>query len=111
LEAFVRSRWGRNRGGIRGLARESHVSAETIYRLFNGEGQPDLATLTQLAEALGVKRHELLAAMDGEGPVVALDEQTKAAVRQELAELLPEFLAELGVRLPPRTPRERGGAA
>lgn len=60
MEAFVRSRWGRKEGGIRGLASRSGVSAETIYRLFNGVGQPDLATITALAVALGEKPEDYL---------------------------------------------------
>jgi transcriptional regulator with XRE-family HTH domain len=92
LEAFVRARWGRKQGGIRGLASRSGVSAETIYRLFNGVGQPDLATITALADALGVKRHELLAAMDGEGPVATLDDRTREAVRAEIEAVLDERL-------------------
>lgn len=66
LEAYVRSRWDRDKGGIRGLADTAGISADALYKWFRGDSEPSLEALGQLASALGVKRHELVAVLDGE---------------------------------------------
>jgi transcriptional regulator with XRE-family HTH domain len=90
LRSYIDARWGRRKGGIRGLAAKLNVSAETMYEWFRGEREPNLDHLTRMAEALGVKRSEILAAMDGEAPVVALDDATRRAIREEIEAVLDE---------------------
>jgi len=90
LERFVHQRWGREKGGIRGLAAEmAPMSPDTIYNWFNGKAPPDAEQLQRLANALGVKRYEIMAAMDGVGPVGPLatdqlDERIRAFVEAAL---------------------------
>jgi len=75
FERFVRARWSREKGGIRGLSRETGIAPETIYRWFRDE-QPELSSLAPLARVLGVNRYELVAAFDGHGPMLDLGDQS-----------------------------------
>jgi transcriptional regulator with XRE-family HTH domain len=66
LEAFVRSRWTRQQGGIQGLASAIGSSTETVYSWFRGDAEPSMAHLRTLAEKLGATRSELVAILDGD---------------------------------------------
>lgn len=88
LERFVKSRWGRDRGGIRGLAKEIGAVPETFYSWFRGATDPSLDSLAQLARALDVKRSAILAAMDGETPSVPIDAELEALVDARVAAAL-----------------------
>ena len=90
LRAFIDQRWGRKQGGIRGLARELNTSTETIYEWFRGEREPNLDHVARLSKALGVGRYEIVAAMDGEGPVVKVDTQLRDLIRDEVEAVLDE---------------------
>jgi len=105
LERFVRSRWGRPQGGIRALAVAAETSADTIYHWFNGQNPPDVYQLGKLAEALEVKRWQIVAAMDGETEIVPLDDRTRQAIREEVRAAAAEDRAQRG------SPREQSGAA
>lgn len=63
----------------RGLAKACHTSADTVYKWFSGETPPNTDALQALADALGVRRFEIVAAMDGEETVMPLNETTRAA--------------------------------
>lgn len=88
LRRFVESRWGRSRGGMRGVCAAIGVVPETLYGWFRGDNDPSLGALAALADVLGVSRYEIVAAIDGEGPVVRLDEETRRAIREEIAAVL-----------------------
>lgn len=66
LEAYVRARWSRDQGGIVALAAAAGISPDALYKWFRGVHPPTLDGLGGLAKALGVKRHELVAVLDGE---------------------------------------------
>jgi transcriptional regulator with XRE-family HTH domain len=103
LRAFVEMRWSRKRGGIRGLCREMNVAPETAYGWFRGDNDPSLGALATMAAILGVKRWEIVAAIDGD-EAVGYDE----AGRDQLRELVESILDE---RLGPRRPAPRARAA
>lgn len=107
LEQFVRLRWGRAQGGIRALAVEAETSADTIYHWFNGQAPPDTYQLGKLAKVLGVKRWQIVAAMDGEAPIVALDDAT----RQAMLEVVEEWARDAGVPTRRQGPDAESGAA
>jgi transcriptional regulator with XRE-family HTH domain len=104
LRSYIEARWPRSSGGMRGFCREAGVTPETLYTWFRGETSPSFDSLGTIAEKLGVKRFQLVAAMDGEAPVVELDAATRALMRAEVEELLNE-------RLGPRQAPERGTGA
>lgn len=91
LRAYVNDHWDRKRGGIRGLAVELNTTAETMYEWFRNEREPSLAHLRELGSALGVNRSRIVAAMDGEVPVLELDALTREAVREEVRATLRDL--------------------
>jgi transcriptional regulator with XRE-family HTH domain len=111
LERFVRLRWGRKQGGIRKLAVLCETSADTIYRWFNGQTPPDVYYLGKLALALGVKRWEIVAAMDGEAvqadPLAARVERLEAMV-DGLVQGVPSGRGTRGGAAPP-VPQAKAG--
>lgn len=90
LRDYIDARWSRSQGGILGLARQLNVSTETMYEWFRSEREPNLDHLTRLAEKLDVRRSAILAAMDGDAPVLPLDQTTRAMVREEVRRILDE---------------------
>lgn len=107
FERFVRARWGRDRGGIRGLARETGISAETLYRWFRGD-EPELGSLRPLAEALKVRRFQLVAAFDGDGPVLPLAGEE---ARSLILDVVEQWAEDRGFQAPGQAPRGSAGAA
>jgi DNA-binding phage protein len=89
LERYVHTRWDRDRGGMRGLAREAEISADALYKWFRGDAEPTLAGLGRLAAVLKVKRHELVAVYDGDSPIV----DASALLDPEARGLLVEMVA------------------
>lgn len=106
LRAYVDSHWDRKRGGIRGLAAALNTTAETMYEWFRGEREPSLAHLRAMADAFGVTRSEIVAAMDGDEPVLRLDEETLTALD---ARFEARMQAALDARLGPARPRAAAG--
>lgn len=92
LRDYIDARWNRRNGGILGLAKRLNASTETMYAWFRGDQEPSLDHLTRLADALGVQRWEILAAMDGAAPVVPLDALTEAMMRRVAERVLDERL-------------------
>lgn len=90
---------------MRGFCRAISVQPETLYGWFRGDNDPSLGSLAAMAEKLAVKRYEIVAAMDGEGPTVVLDSETRRAIRDEIAAVLSEQPA------PRSVPRGSSGAA
>ena len=95
LERYIRGRWGRDRGGISGLCTTVGVARESMYAWFRGDTDPTLEHLRLIAEALGVSRAQLLAAMDGEASVVPIDGDLERLVEERVE-------AALRLRLGPR---------
>jgi DNA-binding XRE family transcriptional regulator len=88
LERFVKARWTRDQGGIRALAKEIGAVPETLYSWFRGDTEPSLEALGELGRVLGVSRSAIVAAMDGEGPAVPIDEDLVALIDVRLAAAL-----------------------
>ena len=97
LRRLVDARWGRERGGIRGISQELGVAPETMYAWFRGESEPKLPHLTQMAGLMGLSRSLVVAVMDGERPV--LDAEAEAEVHRQVDEALARPLAEIQRRL------------
>lgn len=106
LEEFVRARWGRKQRGIRGLADALGTSPDTVYRWFAGEaiGSDDLQ---KLADLLGVRRYEIVAAMDGEPTVMPLNDATRSA----FVALMEEWADQRGLPKPRPGRSTESGAA
>lgn len=65
LKAYIEAHWGRSRGGMERLATDAKLRGrQTLYEWFAGS-EPSLASLGQVADALGVRRVDLVAAYDG----------------------------------------------
>lgn len=90
LRAYIEARWPRSKGGIRGFSRKAGPTPETLYSWFRGETSPSWENLEAIATTLGVKRFQLVAAMDGDAPVVRLDAATREALRLEIRSVLAE---------------------
>lgn len=89
LKAYIEAHWGRSKGGMEKLALEAKLRGrQTLYEWFAG-GEPSLASLQQVANVLGVRRVDLVAAYDG---VTA--PETEKAPRPEWAEGLEDGVAE-----------------
>lgn len=97
LRVFVDARW---KGDIKALAAKAGVSRQTLYGWFRGAWRPEFDALRDLANALGVTRAEVVAAMDGDLPPQGLDVRARQAIREEVFAVLAEALAE-------RAPRAR----
>ena len=85
-----------------------NTTAETMYEWFRDEREPSLAHLRALAEAFGVRRSAIVAAMDGDEPAPALSAQAMETI---LAQLEPRLEALLDERVGPRRPTAARGAA
>ena len=89
LKAYIRERWTRRMGGDVGLAQLAGIRRQTLQDWYAGKDTPSLGHLAAVAEALGVRRVDLVAAYDG---VTAPEQQEAAApdwaraVAQETAE-------------------------
>lgn len=107
LRHFLMERMGSRHGWVVKLAAESGVTRQTLSSWFGGRTEPDLAALRAIAEKLPgtVRVFEIVAAMEGEEPAVALDAQTREALRAEIEAVLDERLG------PRREGRGRAGAA
>jgi hypothetical protein len=97
LERYIKARWGRDKGGMRGLCKLTSFVPETLYSWFRGETDPSLDSLAEIASALQVRRSAILAAMDGEAPTAVLDGDLRELIAAEVAR-------QLGGN-PPRPPR------
>lgn len=124
LKAYIETHWGRKRGGMEALAQAAKLRGrQTLYEWFAG-GEPSMAALGQVADALEVRRVDLVAAYDGvtapdteETPRPEWAEGLADDVAMKLAALLggPEYPAALellrerleGTPLPP--PEAHGG--
>ncbi len=93
LERYVRARWDRDQGGIRGLADKAGVSTDAVHGWFRGR-EPSLDGLRRLADALGVRPYELLAVIDGDEPVVELDQPTREVIADLVAREIERAFAE-----------------
>jgi transcriptional regulator with XRE-family HTH domain len=101
LQAYLAAKTGGRRGWQTALVKTSGVKRQTITKWTHPEYDryPDLDTLAALAAALGVSVWEIVAAMDGEAPILALDEQTQRAIQAAVDQALTERLG------PPKQPR------
>jgi transcriptional regulator with XRE-family HTH domain len=104
LRAYVDHYWGRSRGGIRGLAAASGIAPETLYGWFRGDVEPSLSALGQLAATLGVRRWEIVAAMDGDAGVAPFSPETEMALEAMIRSTVERILDERGI---PPAPRPR----
>ena len=100
LLAFMHARAPRSEGGLDGVALRHGLRRQTVYDWAAGTRHPNLATLRPWAEALGVSRAELVAAMDAT-PDDALSGMTEAALAALAGEIGSEVAAALVKRLPP----------
>ena len=107
LERYVKARWGRDKGGIRGLCAQASFVPETIYSWFRSETEPSLDSLGELARILKVHRSAILAAMDGVTAAVPLDDELRDLIASEVERQVSRALAGG----PPRRPPARTGAA
>lgn len=105
LKSYLAQLMGDKYGWPTELSKNSGVKRATLYKWFRGASTPDLESLRAIAEQVGVSRAQIVAAMDGQVPIVSLDDRTTAA----LEELIERRLEE---RLGPRSEgRRRPGAA
>lgn len=89
LERYVKERWGRRQGGILALASKIGSSTETVYSWFRSDSEPSMSHLRALAEALGVKRSDLVAILDGSAPTSG-DAASQDATPADIADAVRE---------------------
>jgi transcriptional regulator with XRE-family HTH domain len=53
------------------IARRAGIAESSVYRLLNGEAQPDLITALRLAETYGISVERLMARIDTKTKAVA----------------------------------------
>lgn len=93
LERYIRARWDRQQGGLRGLAAQAGVSSDSLYKWFRGESEPSLEGLGSVAAVLGVKRYELVAVYDGDKPSADLAALLDPELRGQLVDLIATEIA------------------
>jgi transcriptional regulator with XRE-family HTH domain len=98
LRQFLFERTGGQHGWVNALAAKSGVKRQTLSAWMGDRAEPDLESLRAVAEAIDVRLFELVAAMDGEGPVVRFDDALRAMIREEIE--------RYGDQEPPRGSRE-----
>lgn len=98
LRQFLLDKTGGNHGWVNALAAKSGVKRQTLSAWMGDRTSPDLDSLDAVATALGVRLFELVAAMDGDGPVVRFDDQLRTMIREE-------FERYRGDQEPPRASR------
>lgn len=91
-------------GWVNQLAADSGVKRQTLSAWMGDRTRPDLESLDAVAGVLGVRPYEIVAVMDGDEPVVRIDDELRVQLRAEMEALLDERLG------PPRAPRARGAA-
>lgn len=89
LRQFLLERTGGAHGWVNALAKQSGVKRQTLSAWMGDRTEPDLASLDAVADALGVRPFELVAAMDGDGPVVRYDDRLRAMIREEIERYRP----------------------
>lgn len=99
LERYVRARWDRDEGGMRGLTAAAGISSDALYRWFRGDAEPTLEALGQVARVLGVRRSVLVAVYDGDQPdttplLTALGPEMRAALVDLIAAEVERKLRE-----------------
>ena len=106
LLAFMHARAPRSAGGLDGLAERSGLRRQTPYEWAAGRSKPNLGTLKPWADALGVTRAEMVAAMDASAaPLVDPDQLLILAdVKQRVDQIMTDgdvraFVGEVEGRL------------
>lgn len=109
LNAYLQAKTGGRHGSQAKLVRASGVKRQTITKWTRPsfDGYPDPEAMAAVAEALGVRPWEIVAACDGDQAVSLTDPRTKETLR----DLLEELLSERDSRQPPRRPHAADGAA
>lgn len=99
MRRFLLERTGGAHGWVNELAVRSGVKRQTLSAWMGDRTVPDLDSLGAIAKALPpdaagrpVSRFEIVAAMDGEGPVVRLDGSLRLLLREEIEAVLDERL-------------------
>lgn len=94
LRRYLAEKTGGRRGWQQELVERSGVKRQTITKWTHPEFDryPDLEALAQVATALGVPTSEIVGAMDGEYPTVALDDQLRLMIREEIEAVVDERL-------------------
>lgn len=105
LRRYLLAKTGGSHGWVQKLAADSGVKRQTLSAAMGDRGSPDLHTIDQIAEALGVRPFEILAAMDGDVAVSLTDPAVRQAMREEMEALLDERLGS------PRAAAASGGGS
>lgn len=92
LRRYLMTQTGAPHGWVNSLAKESGVKRQTLSAWMGDRATPDLLSIEAIARALGVRPYEVLAAMDGEGPVVRVDDQLREVLREEIESAIDERL-------------------
>lgn len=94
LRRYILAKTGGGPGWQGELVAASGVKRQTISKYTSPKFDrfPDLGTLAQLADGLGVPTFELIAAMDGATAVDVLDPRLRAVLREEIDAALNERL-------------------
>lgn len=87
------------------LAEKSGIKRQSISAWMGNRERPERGSIDAMAEALGVRPYEIVAVLDGDGPVVRVEDELLWGLLQERVErLLDERLG------PPPASRGRGAA-
>jgi transcriptional regulator with XRE-family HTH domain len=103
LRRFVRTKWD---GSTTELAERMGVTRQTIDRWFRGENDPQFAALEELARVLGVRRWEIVAAIDGDHAVAPDDPELLDVIAERLGRRMQSGGSSQG-----RSPGQRRAAS
>lgn len=105
LRRYLIAKTGGRHGWVNALSEASGVKRQTLSSAMGDRSNPDLATITAIAEAVGVRPFEVLAAMDGDVAVSLTDPRAQEAIQAAVEAAVAERLG------PRQEPPGRAGAA
>lgn len=93
LRAYLLEKTGGKHGWVNKLERDTGIKRQSISAWMNNRGRPERVSIDTLAAALGVRPYEIVAVLDGDGPVARVDdERLWEALEPRIERLLDERL-------------------
>lgn len=96
LRAYLLERTGGTHGWVNAFAARAGVKRQSLSGWMGDRERPERGSIEAMADALGVRPYEIVAVLDGDGPVLRVDDEALWAMFEDRVERL------LDERLGPR---------
>lgn len=88
LRAYLLAKTGGKHGWVNSLAERAGIKRQSLSAWMGNRERPERGSIDALADALGVRPYEIVAVLDGDGPVVRVEDEHLWAMLQERVERL-----------------------